>query len=61
MSLDKSSVTWLVDRAEERALVRRIASPLDGRSVQVGPPDGRELVDRAAPAFGPRLPCSSPT
>jgi MarR family transcriptional regulator, lower aerobic nicotinate degradation pathway regulator len=32
LGLDKSSVTGLVDRAEERGLVRRIASPSDGRA-----------------------------
>jgi MarR family transcriptional regulator, lower aerobic nicotinate degradation pathway regulator len=50
--LDKSSVTGLVDRAEERGLVRRIASPLDGRSVQVAiTVAGQKLVDGAVAAF----------
>ena len=35
LQLDKSSVTGLVDRAEERGLVRRTASALDRRSVHV--------------------------
>ena len=35
LQLDKSSVTGLVDRAEERGLVERIASTVDRRSVQV--------------------------
>jgi DNA-binding MarR family transcriptional regulator len=35
LALDKSSITGLVDRAERRGLVRRSASPQDGRSVQV--------------------------
>jgi DNA-binding MarR family transcriptional regulator len=35
LNLDKSSVTGLVDRAERRGLVRRAATPVDGRSVQV--------------------------
>jgi MarR family transcriptional regulator, lower aerobic nicotinate degradation pathway regulator len=52
LGLDKSSVTGLVDRAEERGLVRRIASRLDGRSVQVSiTPAGQKLVGRAAAAF----------
>lgn len=32
LQLDKSSVTGLVDRAEERGLVQRTPSPVDGRS-----------------------------
>jgi MarR family transcriptional regulator, lower aerobic nicotinate degradation pathway regulator len=52
LGLDKSSVTGLVDRAEERGLVRRVASPLDGRSVQVAiTPAGQRLVGRAAAEF----------
>jgi DNA-binding MarR family transcriptional regulator len=35
LNLDKSSVTGLVDRAERRGLVRRAATPVDGRSIQV--------------------------
>lgn len=35
LSLDKSSITGLVGRAERRGLVRRIAAPEDGRSVHV--------------------------
>jgi MarR family transcriptional regulator, lower aerobic nicotinate degradation pathway regulator len=35
LQVDKSSVTGLVDRAEERGLVHRTPSPVDGRSVQV--------------------------
>ncbi len=52
LQLDKSSITGLVDRAEERGLVRRTPSTLDGRSVQVSiTPAGRDLVDRAASRF----------
>jgi MarR family transcriptional regulator, lower aerobic nicotinate degradation pathway regulator len=52
LAVDKSSVTGLVDRAEQRGLVRRIASPLDGRGVQVAiTPAGRNLINRAATAF----------
>ena len=35
LQLDKSSVTGLVDRAAERGLVARTASPVDRRSVRV--------------------------
>jgi MarR family transcriptional regulator, lower aerobic nicotinate degradation pathway regulator len=35
LMLDKSSITGLVDRAERQGLVRRAASPEDGRSVRV--------------------------
>jgi MarR family transcriptional regulator, lower aerobic nicotinate degradation pathway regulator len=52
LGLDKSSVTGLVDRAEERGLVTRIPSPLDGRSVQVAiTPAGRKLVSQATGSF----------
>jgi DNA-binding MarR family transcriptional regulator len=52
LQLDKSSVTGLVDRAEDRGLVRRRPSPTDGRSVRVGiTTAGRELVDRATADF----------
>jgi MarR family transcriptional regulator, lower aerobic nicotinate degradation pathway regulator len=52
LQLDKSSVTGLVDRAEERGLVRRDASTLDRRSVQVRiTASGRKLVNQATAAF----------
>src|SRR5580658_10915279 len=52
LQLDKSSVTGLVDRAQERGLVRRTASTFDRRSVQVMlTVAGLELVDRATTAF----------
>jgi MarR family transcriptional regulator, lower aerobic nicotinate degradation pathway regulator len=35
LELDKSSVTGLVDRAEARGLVERVADPDDGRAVRV--------------------------
>ena len=41
LQLDKSSVTGLVDRAAERGLVARTASPLDRRSVRVAHHRGR--------------------
>jgi DNA-binding MarR family transcriptional regulator len=52
LQLDKSSVTGLVDRAQDRGLVRRTASTFDRRSVQVMlTVAGLELVDRATTAF----------
>jgi MarR family transcriptional regulator, lower aerobic nicotinate degradation pathway regulator len=52
LSLDKSSVTGLVDRVEDRGLVRRISSKVDRRRVQVTiTPAGQRLVDRATAAF----------
>jgi len=35
LGLEKSSVTGLIDRAERRGLVRRVASSHDGRGIQV--------------------------
>ena len=52
LQLDKSSVTGLVDRAADRGLVARIASPADRRSVRVAiTPEGRELIDAGAADF----------
>jgi DNA-binding MarR family transcriptional regulator len=52
LQLDKSSVTGLVDRAAERGLVVRSASPVDRRSVRVAiTPEGRELIDQGAAAL----------
>jgi MarR family transcriptional regulator, lower aerobic nicotinate degradation pathway regulator len=52
LSLDKSSVTGLVDRAEDRGLVRRVASKLDRRSVQVAiTAAGQRVIDRATATF----------
>jgi MarR family transcriptional regulator, lower aerobic nicotinate degradation pathway regulator len=48
LELDKSSVTGLVDRAERRGLVERVADPDDGRAVRVKlTRTGRALVTRA--------------
>jgi MarR family transcriptional regulator, lower aerobic nicotinate degradation pathway regulator len=56
LQLDKSSVTGLVDRAEERGLVRRAPSAIDGRSVQVAiTAAGQELVYQATAAFESEL------
>jgi DNA-binding MarR family transcriptional regulator len=52
LQLDKSSVTGLVDRAEDRGLVERTPSSTDGRSVRVGiTAAGRRLVDQATAVF----------
>ena len=52
LSLDKSSVTGLVDRAERRGLVVRIPSAQDRRVVQVAlTRAGRALVSKAASRF----------
>ena len=52
MELDKSSVTGLVERAERRGLVLRVASVADRRSVLVRlTASGRELVTQAARHF----------
>lgn len=49
LSLDKSSVTGLVDRAERRGLVRRTTPPEDCRTVHVALTDrGRELAQAFA-------------
>ena len=52
LQLDKSSVTGLVDRAAERGLVVRAASPADRRSVRVAiTAAGRKLIDQGAKAL----------
>jgi DNA-binding MarR family transcriptional regulator len=52
LQLDKSSVTGLVDRAAERGLVVRTASPVDRRSVRVAiTAAGRALIDAGAAAL----------
>lgn len=56
LSLDKSSVTGLVDRAERRGLVRRTAAPQDGRSVQVTvTAEGRRIIEAAAGDIEPQI------
>lgn len=53
LELDKSSVTGLVDRAERRGLVERVADPDDGRAVRVRlTKDGRALAARGAEEVG---------
>jgi len=52
LQLDKSSVTGLIDRAQERGLVTRTASSLDRRSVHVTiTAAGQKLVDATQVAF----------
>jgi DNA-binding MarR family transcriptional regulator len=52
LGLDKSSVTGLVDRAERRDLVRRVASSNDRRVVLVELTDaGRALVVEVSGGF----------
>jgi MarR family transcriptional regulator, lower aerobic nicotinate degradation pathway regulator len=52
LSLDKSSVTGLVDRAERRGLVARVASTADRRAVLVSLTDqGRSLASAGAASF----------
>jgi MarR family transcriptional regulator, lower aerobic nicotinate degradation pathway regulator len=53
LGLDKSSVTGLVDRAERRGLVARVASTADRRSVLVSLTDqGRSIMSAGAARFG---------
>jgi MarR family transcriptional regulator, lower aerobic nicotinate degradation pathway regulator len=52
LGLDKSSVTGLVDRAERRGLVARVASTADRRSVLVSlTGQGRSIVSAGAARF----------
>jgi DNA-binding MarR family transcriptional regulator len=56
LGLDKSSATGLVDRAEQRGLVRRIASTQDRRSTRVKlTAAGRRLVNRVAADFAAQI------
>jgi DNA-binding MarR family transcriptional regulator len=53
LELDKSSVTGLVDRAERRGLMERVADPEDGRAVRVRlTKEGRALAARGAAEVG---------
>ncbi|QMU76660.1 MarR family transcriptional regulator [Streptacidiphilus sp. PB12-B1b] len=56
LGLDKSSMTGLVDRAERRGLVRRAASPHDGRAVRVSlTPQGVDLALAVTADAGRRI------
>jgi MarR family transcriptional regulator, lower aerobic nicotinate degradation pathway regulator len=47
LKLEKSSVTGLIDRAQRRGLVERIAAPHDGRAVHVRlTAEGRRLAEQ---------------
>jgi DNA-binding MarR family transcriptional regulator len=49
LGLDKSTVSGLVDRAEQRGLLKREANPIDGRAVDVLlTTEGMELAERGA-------------
>src|ERR1700678_4230152 len=49
LGLDKSTVSGLVDRAEQRGLLKREAHPIDGRAVDVLlTTEGMELAERGA-------------
>ena len=53
LGLDKSSVSGLVDRAEQRDLVRRVPSTVDRRSVLVAlTKEGRALASEVSARFG---------
>lgn len=53
LSLEKSSVTGLIDRAERRGLVRRVASSEDRRAVHVQlTVEGRRLAQALASEVG---------
>jgi MarR family transcriptional regulator, lower aerobic nicotinate degradation pathway regulator len=56
LELDKSSVTGLVDRAERRGLVERVADPDDGRAVRIKlTRSGRTLVTKGAAEMNDEL------
>ncbi|MBQ0825463.1 MarR family transcriptional regulator [Streptomyces sp. RG38] len=56
VGLDKSSMTGLVTRAQQRGLVRRTPSPHDGRAVLVSlTPLGREVTDRCGAEIARRI------
>ena len=49
LTLDKSSMTGLVDRAERRGLVQRKSTPEDGRAVRVSiTPHGLQMASEIA-------------
>jgi DNA-binding MarR family transcriptional regulator len=56
LELDKSSVTGLVDRAEQRGFVRRKASAADRRAIEVSiTAAGRKLAHRVEAEFEQRV------
>ena len=56
LELDKSSATGLIDRAEQRGLVRRVPVPEDGRALRVVLTDeGRRLTERLGEEVGRQI------
>ena len=56
LGLDKSSISGLVDRAQRRGLVARVASSVDRRAVHVSlTADGRLVAGRVESAFAERV------
>ena len=56
LELDKSSITGLVGRAEQRGLVRRKPSSSDRRAIDVSiTPAGRKIIARVEAAFEQRV------
>ncbi len=52
LGLDRSTLSGLVDRAEKRGLLHRIADADDGRVVEVGlTPEGQAFAERVADAI----------
>lgn len=56
LSIERSSLTSMVDRLERRSLVARNAHPTDRRACQIAlTPDGHKLADQAHTAFTDRV------
>ncbi|MEU4391462.1 MarR family transcriptional regulator [Kribbella sp. NPDC023855] len=56
LSIERSSLTSMVDRLERRSLVSRNAHPTDRRACQIAlTPDGHTLADQAHTAFTNRV------
>jgi DNA-binding MarR family transcriptional regulator len=56
LHLDKSSVSGLIDRAERRGLVKRVAAPEDGRAVRVSATAlGRRIMTEVERDVGRKL------
>jgi DNA-binding MarR family transcriptional regulator len=56
MSIERSSLTSMVDRLERRSLLARNAHPTDRRASQIAlTPDGHTLADQAHTAFTDRV------
>jgi DNA-binding MarR family transcriptional regulator len=56
LSIERSSLTSMVDRLERRSLVARNAHPTDRRACQIAlTPEGHTLADQAHTAFTDRV------